>query len=71
MQALEPKEQLLDYSGKTSVRELAMLLRDVDVVVSNDSGPMHLANAVGAPLVTFFGAGDPLETAPSIQNTLL
>ena len=64
MQALGPKEQLLDYCGKTSIRELAMLLRDADAVVSNDSGPMHLANAVGAPLVTFFGAGDPLETAP-------
>jgi heptosyltransferase-2 len=64
MQALGPKEQLLDYSGKTSVRELAMLLRDADAVVSNDSGPMHLANAVGAPMVTWIGAADPIETEP-------
>ena len=41
-----------------------MLLRDADVVVTNDSGPMHLTNAVGAPMVTFIGAADPVETEP-------
>ena len=64
MKAIKPRNALLDFSGKTSLRELAMLLRDADVVVSNDSGPMHLANAVGTPLVTFFGAGNPIETGP-------
>ncbi len=64
IQAIEPKEHLLDFSGKTSVRDLAMLLRNADAVVSNDSGPMHLANAVRAPLVTFIGAADPIETEP-------
>lgn len=57
-------ERMLDFSGKTTVRELAMLLRDADAVVTNDSGPMHLANAVGAPMVTFIGAADPVETEP-------
>mgnify|MGYP001034219440 CR=1 FL=1 len=56
------------FSGKTSVRDLAMLLRDADAVVTNDSGPMHLANAVGAPLVTFIGAADPVETEPFNQG---
>ena len=41
-----------------------MLLRDADLVVTNDSGPMLLANAVGTPMVTFIGAADPLETEP-------
>ena len=68
MQALEPKEHLLDFAGKTSVRELALLLHDADAVVTNDSGPMHLANAVGAPLVTFIGAADPIETKPFNQG---
>jgi ADP-heptose:LPS heptosyltransferase len=45
-----------------------MLLRDADAVVTNDSGPMHLANAVGAPLVTFIGAADPFETEPFNQR---
>jgi len=64
MQAIEPKEHLVDLCGKAPVRELAILLRDADVLVSNDSGPMHLANAVGTPLVTFFGSADPSETGP-------
>ena len=61
-------ERLRDFTGKTSLRELALLLRDADLVISNDSGPMHLANAVGAPVITFFGAGNPAETAPFNQQ---
>ena len=65
-------DDILDYAGKTSLRELAMLLRDVDLVISNDSGPMHLANAVGTPLLTFLGAADPVVTQPfNIQNAIV
>jgi heptosyltransferase-2 len=45
--------------------ELGALLRHARVVVSNDSGPMHLAAAVGVPVVAFFGPTDPGRTAPS------
>ncbi len=45
--------------------ELAALLSCARVVVSNDSGPMHLAAAVGVPVVAFFGPTDPGRTAPS------
>ncbi len=44
--------------------ELAALLRYARVVVANDSGPMHLAAAVGTPVVAFFGPTDPGRTAP-------
>ncbi|PIE34630.1 lipopolysaccharide heptosyltransferase II [candidate division KSB3 bacterium] len=64
MQHIHDLDALYDFSGKTSLGELALILRDSDVVVSNDSGPMHLANAVGTPVVTFFGAGNTAETAP-------
>jgi ADP-heptose:LPS heptosyltransferase len=65
-------DRLLDFSGKTTLRGLAILLRDADVVVTNDSGPMHLANAVGTPVVTFFGAGDPAVTRPfNADRTIL
>jgi len=64
LHALSPSDRLLDFSGKTTIRELAVLLRDADAVVTNDSGPMHLANAVGAPLLTWIGAADPVETEP-------
>lgn len=64
IQGIRRQEFVLNYAGKTSIREFAMLLRDADLVVTNDSGPMHLANAVGTPMVTFIGAADPVETEP-------
>jgi heptosyltransferase-2 len=45
--------------------ELAALLSRARVVVANDSGPMHLAAAVGTPVAAFFGPTDPGRTAPS------
>lgn len=45
--------------------ELAALFRQARVVVANDSGPMHLAAAVGTPVVAFFGPTDPGRTSPA------
>jgi heptosyltransferase-2 len=45
--------------------ELAALLARARVVVANDSGPMHLAAAVGTPVVAFFGPTDPGRTSPT------
>jgi lipopolysaccharide heptosyltransferase I len=54
----------LDLVGKTSVRELVCLIRGASLVVSNDSGPMHLAAALGVPLVAPFGPTSPSRTGP-------
>ncbi|MFH1022320.1 MAG: lipopolysaccharide heptosyltransferase II [Planctomycetota bacterium] len=43
---------------------LAGLLAELDVLVANDTGPMHLAAAVGTPVVAIFGPTDPVRTAP-------
>ena len=45
--------------------ELAAVLARARCAVTNDSGPMHLAGAVGTPVVAFFGATDPGRTGPS------
>lgn len=50
--------------GKTGVPELAALLAGARAVLSNDSGGMHLATAVGAPVVAVFGLTDPMKTGP-------
>ncbi|GAK59774.1 hypothetical protein U27_06759 [Candidatus Vecturithrix granuli] len=71
VQGIRRQEFILNYAGKTSIRQFAMLLRDADLVVTNDSGPMHLANAVGAPMVTFIGAADPVETEPFNRGNAL
>ena len=49
----------LDLAG------LAGVLAHLDVAVTNDSGPMHLAAALGVPTVAFFGPTDPRRTAPA------
>ncbi len=52
-------------SGKTSVRELMALLKCCHVLLTNDTGPMHMASALGVPVVAVFGPTDPRATAPS------
>jgi heptosyltransferase-2 len=53
-----------DLSGRTSLEALVGGLAACDAVVANDTGPMHVAAAVGTPLVALFGAGDPDQTGP-------
>ena len=55
---------VVNLAGKTSLRELATICSRAFVFVGNDSGPAHLAAAVGAPLVVMSGADDPKETSP-------
>ncbi len=50
--------------GKTNLVELGSLLRDMDLVVSNDSGPMHIAAALGVRVVALMGPTDPVRTGP-------
>ncbi len=54
----------VDLVGKTTMKELIALLRRVRVFITNDSGPMHLAAAVGAPVIALFGPTDPARTGP-------
>ncbi len=50
--------------GKTNLRQLVALLDRADLVVANDSGPMHIAAALGRPLVTMYGPTNPVRTGP-------
>ena len=54
----------LDVAGRTDLATLAAGLASLRVLVTNDSGPMHLAAAVGTPVIALFGAGDPRVTGP-------
>lgn len=54
----------LDLAGKTTLRGMAAVLEQAALFVGNDSGPMHLAGALGVPVAAVFGPGDPLKTAP-------
>jgi heptosyltransferase-2 len=57
---------LVDLSGRTTLAELAAVMAKADAVISNDSGAMHLAGAVGAPVVAVFGATNEHRTSPLI-----
>lgn len=56
--------EALDLGGRTDLPLLAAGLAACRVVLTNDSGPMHLAAAVGTPTVALFGAGNPAVTGP-------
>src|SRR5207245_4425172 len=55
---------VVDLSGRTTLSELAALLAQAALCVTNDSGSMHLATALGRPVVSVFGPTDPIWIGP-------
>ena len=62
----------LDLTGQTTLPEMIEWVRLSELVVTNDTGPMHVAAALGKPVVAMFGPTDPKRTGPYHQkeNTL-
>src|SRR6267143_841875 len=54
----------IDLTGKTAIADLPALLSQCHLFIGNDSGAMHVAAAVGLPVVAVFGPTDPVGTAP-------
>ncbi len=61
----------LDLAGRTSIGVMAALLERCRLFVGNDSGPMHVAAAVGAPVTAIFGPGAPHKTRPYLPSDRL
>jgi lipopolysaccharide heptosyltransferase II len=59
------RDRAVNLAGETSLKQLATLLGSADVVVSNDSGPMHLAAAMGTPVVGIFTCTSPVLSGPA------
>lgn len=57
-------ESAINLAGVTSLRELACIIKDCDLLITNDSGPMHIAAAFGTPLIALYGSTDDRETGP-------
>jgi len=53
------RKDILDFSGQVSLGDLAALAARSALLVSNDSGPVHIAAAVGTPVISIFGRSDP------------
>jgi heptosyltransferase-2 len=66
---------IFNLAGKSSLRELMALLKLCRVLLTNDTGPMHVAAALGTPVVVPFGSTSPELTGPGLpgdaQNHLL
>jgi 3-deoxy-D-manno-octulosonic-acid transferase/heptosyltransferase-1 len=58
------KTEGINLGGRTSLSELAYLYKKARFVITTDSGPMHLAAAVGTPVIALFGPTDPARTGP-------
>jgi len=58
----------VNLAGRTSLRELAVALSICDALLTNDTGPMHLASAVGTRLVVPFGSTSPELTGPGLPG---
>ncbi len=54
----------INLSGRTSVRQLAALLAELHLFITNDAGPLHLAAALGVPTVSIFGPESPERFGP-------
>ena len=57
----------LDLTGRLSLPEMVEWIRLGELMVSNDTGPMHVAAALGTPVVTVFGPTEPHRTGPYRQ----
>ncbi|TSJ40328.1 glycosyltransferase family 9 protein [Mucilaginibacter corticis] len=59
-----------NYAGKTTLLTLTNLMAGAKVLLTTDSGPAHLANSVGLPVIALFGAGNEHNTAPYNKEKL-
>ncbi|MCK4947366.1 MAG: lipopolysaccharide heptosyltransferase II [Candidatus Aureabacteria bacterium] len=55
---------IIDMSGKTTIKQLIALLKKMDLLITNDTGTMHLASALGIPVIAVFGSTDNRATSP-------
>jgi lipopolysaccharide heptosyltransferase II len=62
------ESKTVSLAGKTNLHELIEVIKGARFVVSNDSGPMHIAAALNIPVFAIFGPTDPLRTGPYGKN---
>lgn len=62
-------KNILDLTGKTTLEQTAAVMKKCNVIVTHDSGPMHLASAVDVPVISIFGPTDPREYYPLSRNS--
>lgn len=59
---------ILDVTGKTRLSELVGFVKEMDVIVSGDTAPLHIAAALGSRIVALFGPTDPRRHMPPVDH---
>jgi lipopolysaccharide heptosyltransferase II len=65
------RHKAVNASGRTTLKELAYLLKHSKLMITTDSGPMHIAAAMGTPVVALFGPTAPWRTGPYTDKALI
>lgn len=64
-------KRAINLAGLTTLRELAAMISLCDGFITNDSGPMHIADAIGTPLIAIFGSTCRYRTGPYRGGTII
>jgi lipopolysaccharide heptosyltransferase II len=65
------KNNAVNLAGKTDITTLAAIIKQADLLISCDSGPMHIASAVGTSVAAIFGPTDPVHTGPFSDKSIV
>ena len=65
------RHPLIDIAGKTNLKEAIALIARCRIFVSNDSGLMHVAGALGIPTIAIFGSTNPVTTSPVGEKSVV
>jgi lipopolysaccharide heptosyltransferase II len=68
LSSLDTKSRILNLAGATGIGEVAALISKSNLIISNDSGPLHIAESMDKPTVSFFGPEIPIRYGPRDHN---
>lgn len=71
LNGVKPGVPVVSLAGELTVKELGALLAEAECVLTGDTGPLHIASAVGTPIVCLSGAADPDRTGPTAPQDLV
>ncbi|HIJ59452.1 MAG TPA: glycosyltransferase family 9 protein [Nitrospirae bacterium] len=58
------RDKVIDLTDKTNLKDLVFIISQASLVLTNDTGPMHIASALERPLLAIFGPTNPIRTGP-------
>ncbi len=65
------KHESLDLAGRTSFKELCAWIKTAELVITNDSAPLHIADSLKVPVLAIFGPTDPRKYGPRFSQSLV